>query len=130
MTLRARRRILLLLVTLLPASLANECQDKTPEAELTVTFPPNGYFTTDPSVTVTGTARRGGGLITSLTVNGTSVLPLAGEPQDGTWSLEVPLDPGVVFNPIFVQMRLDGGTRYRRRVVLRSPCTGYAPSRR
>ena len=121
MTLRTRRRILLLLTTTLPLSLANECQDKTPKAELSVTFPPNGYFSNAPSITVTGTARRGGGPITALDVSAeglgsVSVLPLQGDPQNGTWSIEVPLEPARVFNPIFIEMRLAGGTLYRRRL--------------
>ncbi len=114
---RRRRPLLWALLCLAPFSLGNGCQG-TPPAELTIDFPPDGYFTNASGISVTGTARRGGGPITSLRVNGVSVLPLSPDPQDGSWSIEVPLDPARVFNRIFVQMFLEGGTRYRRSVTV------------
>lgn len=90
----------------------------TPDPEFTITSPEDGTFTNDATIVVEGTARRGGGLIADVTVNGASVLPLQGDPQDGTWSAVVNLDPGAIFNEIYAEMTLSGGTKYRRRITV------------
>lgn len=91
---------------------------KTPKPILTITSPSDGFMTTATLETVTGAARRGGSEIVSLTVNGVSVLPLAGDPQDGTWSIDLAIDRAAIFNPVYVEMTLAGGLKLRKRVTI------------
>jgi Glucodextranase, domain B len=89
-----------------------------PVPDLTITSPADGLFTNDASVVVTGTARAGWTPIASLEVNGQSVLPLQGDPRDGTWSITLPLDPSKIFNDVFAEMTLEGGSVFRRRITV------------
>lgn len=111
---------LLLIVT--PQFLGTTCEGPPPATPLlTIDTPADGTFTTGSTVVVTGSARRGEGAIQALTVNGVDVLPLTGHPQDGTWSVVLPLDPGVIFNEVFAEMTLGnffGGSKVRERITI------------
>lgn len=135
---RPLRPVLIALVGCVPllqgfAPIITTCNgvgSKTPDPEFTITSPADGTFTNDPTIVVEGTARRGGGLIADVTVNGVSVLPLEGDPQDGTWSTVVSLDPNAIFNEIYAEMTLSGGTVYRRRITVIAGdglTTGFVP---
>jgi hypothetical protein len=117
MTLRPNRSLwILAIAALLPVALGNTCTKPVhPTPALSITFPPDGHFTNDATVTVSGAAHRGITSIADVTVNGVSALPLSGDPDDGTYSVVVPLDTNAIFNPIMVEMTLAGGLELRRR---------------
>lgn len=75
--------------------------------------PANGSFTNASSVTVTGMA-NGAEPVTSLSVNGSSVLPLD---PDNAYSTTVPLSANDVFNPIVAELTTQVGTILRDRVT-------------
>ncbi|MGH0029546.1 MAG: hypothetical protein ACQGVC_07130 [Myxococcota bacterium] len=79
-----------------------------PTPLLRIDSPATGTFTNASSIVVSGYARRGGGQIASLTVNGIDALPLTGTADEGTWSVSVPLDPNLIFNDVVAEMTLTG----------------------
>lgn len=89
---------------------------------LEIQSPADGTFTTGSSVVVSGYARRGNGPISFLTVNGVDVLPLTGPnaPDEGTWTATVPVDPGVIFNDVVVEMGIQSffNPTYRREMSI------------
>jgi len=70
-------------------SLALQAQDRFENPSVVISSPANGTTTSNPTAEVSGMASAGSG-VTSLTVDGLSV-PVA---SDGTWSAQVPLNPG------------------------------------
>jgi hypothetical protein len=83
--------------------------------KLVIDSPANGTFTVAPSIQVTGRAvRYAPSSIASLTVNGINALPLSGD----AFSVNVPLDPGAIFNPIVVELVGTNGVLVRERVTV------------
>jgi hypothetical protein len=80
-----------------------------------ITSPANGAFSTAGSVVVTGKVLNFGNALIDATVNGVSVLPLAG---DGTFSISVALDPGAIANPIVLEATRTNGKPLRHRVTV------------
>ena len=76
MTLRPNRCLwILAIAALLPITLGNTCTKPVhPTPAVSITFPPDGHFTNDASVTVTGAAHRGITSIADVTVNGVPVM--------------------------------------------------------
>lgn len=80
---------------------------------LLIDVPANGTFTNAASVEVTGMV-NGAEPVTSLDVNGSSVLPLD---QDNAYTTTVPLDAAEIFNPIVAELTTQVGTILRDRVT-------------
>lgn len=80
---------------------------------LLIDAPANGTFTNASSVAVTGMA-NGAEPVTSLTINGNSVLPLD---PDNAYATTVPLSAVDIFNPIVAELTTQVGTILRDRVT-------------
>ncbi len=83
--------------------------------QVTVNTPSHGDFITSANVTVSGTVNASNPQLASLTVNGTSVLPVG---PGGTWSLSLPLDQVAIFNSILVEGVRTNGVVSRKVVTV------------
>jgi len=111
--------VLALAVTSGVFHLGGSCSSKpAPPPVLRIDAPANGTFTEGSSIVVHGYARRGGQPIVELTVNGLSALPLVGSPNQGTWSIDLPLDTATVLNPVVAELHLAGGQVLRERITV------------
>ena len=83
--------------------------------QIVITSPSHGTFTTASSVTVTGKVVAMDFANAQISVN---EIPVALE-QDGTFSTDIALDPGLIFNPILAELRAqDAPTVVRSRIVV------------
>ncbi len=116
-----RRKLwIALLVVTVPALWGPTCPDPNNKPQLEITSPVDGLFSNAANVTIEGSARArpGGGDIVDVTVNGVSVLPLTGSPENGTWSITLPLDSGAIFNRFLAVLELSGGKTIRKHVTV------------
>lgn len=97
---------------LIPQLLGASCK-KPPRVE--IQSPAHGLFTTASSVTVSGVVKNVGAQLAALTVNGVP----ATVQSDKSWSVDVPLDPTRIFQPILAELTHTGNgqTARDRRVV-------------
>lgn len=110
---RPRRGELLVAALLAAVSLGGVCS-KQPRVE--ITSPANGTHIDAPSVLITGVVTDvAPEKLLDVTVNGTSVLPLAG---DGSFAAIVPVDAGAVLQPIVASVVTVDGPTLRDRVTL------------
>lgn len=112
---RARLHPVLVLCAILAlASLSGARCGGSRKPAILIDSPANGSFTTDPVITVSGrVVDTPLGQIVDVTVNGISV-PLGGQ----AFSIDLPMNPGAVFNPIEAVLVLPGKTvRHRITVV-------------
>lgn len=110
-----KRKPALMIALLLVAvvSIAATC-NKSPS--VTITSPSNGTFDDSASILVTGLVEDvEPEQLGDVTVNGVSVLPLAG---DGSFSTLVPLDPLLIANPIVAVVTIIDGPTLRDRVTV------------
>jgi hypothetical protein len=114
----ARIALLALLLISLPSAFGATCAPGHPTPVIAITSHADGTFSLGSSLTIEGWARRGGTPIVSVTVNDVSVLPLTGDPQNGTWSYELGLDPVAIINPVVAEMVLASGATFRRRITV------------
>jgi hypothetical protein len=94
-----------------------------PAPKLFVDTPVHGVFLNGTSVTVAGRLNLPT-RFTGLTINGIATTPAA------TWSVQVPVDPGAVFNRITVAGTLDTGAVLRKSLVVvvgDGVTTGFVP---
>lgn len=81
---------------------------------LTILSPTTGTFTSDPSVDVTISVTQSGGSLSTMTVNGAVV---TGYQSSDTITVNVPVDPIAIFNPIVVELT-KGALTLRERVTV------------